>query len=62
MEVTQGVATMGDTSGTWLPFISPASNGVRLRPLSMMVPFTELRLTLNASFQILRAKSVGRRL
>lgn len=25
----------GDISGTWLPFISPASSGVKLRPLSM---------------------------
>jgi hypothetical protein len=51
MEVTQGVATMGDTSGTWLPFISPASNGVRLCPLSMMVPSTELHRRLDTSFQ-----------
>src|SRR5579862_3408883 len=51
MELTQGVATMGDTSGTWLPFISPASNGVRLRPLSMMVLSTELHRRLDTSFQ-----------
>ena len=52
MEVIQGVAKTGDTYGTWLPFICPASSRARLHPLSMMVPFIELRLRLNTGFQL----------